>query len=175
MKGEKSNIVIIVVLFLVAMYFSACRPKGILHSWEMREVLVDLHKTDALLQISGKQYCKDEDKGIYYAVVLEKHGITQAEFDSSLVWYTAHPQLFDKIYPRVLAQLKAEEEQFLRDNANEPEVLKPSITVKPKPISHAQLDSIVQTTLYGYPYHWSDRPLMQDSVNQLLPQVGVLR
>ena len=63
----------------------------------MRSVLVDLHTTDALLQMSGKQFLAAEEKSLYYAQVLETHGITQAQFDSSIVWYTAHPQLFDKI------------------------------------------------------------------------------
>lgn len=174
-RRATNSIFLLGTLIFIALYFSACRPKGILHSWEMREVLVDLHKTDALLQLSGKQYSESEDKAIYYAIVLERHGITQAEFDSSLVWYTAHPQLFDKIYPKVLAQLKKEEEQFLRDNAYEPEVIRSVRPAKPKPITRLQLDSIVHAALYGHPSRWEEIPLVQDSVNQLLPQVGVLR
>ena len=68
-----------------------------MHSGKMRDVLVDLHKTDALLQMAGQQNIPIEEKNLYYAQVLKKHGITQAQFDSSIVWYTAHPQLFDKI------------------------------------------------------------------------------
>ena len=44
---------ILPILLLSLIFFSGCRPKGILHSWEMRDIMVDLHKTDALLQISG--------------------------------------------------------------------------------------------------------------------------
>ena len=144
----------------------------------MRDVLIDLHKTDAILQLSGKQYRQGEKRELYYATVLEKHGITQAEFDSSLVWYTAHPQLFDKIYPRVLAQLKKEEEQFLTENATalSPEFKKAAKKAsKPKPLTRAQLDSIINVNIYGYPSQWNEMPLVHDSVNQLLPQVGVLR
>ena len=104
--GRKSNIFVLCLLSLL-LCLTGCRPKGILHSWEMRRVLVDLHKTDALLQVTGKMQSPTEVKSIYYAQVLDKHGITQAQFDSSLVWYTAHPQIFDKIYPKVLNDLKA--------------------------------------------------------------------
>ena len=97
-------------LFLI---LTGCRPKGILHSREMREIIVDLHKTDALLSVKGQYNTSREQKNIYYAQVMEKHHTTQAQFDSSLVWYTAHPALFDKIYPKVLKELKAEEEAFL--------------------------------------------------------------
>ena len=78
----KSRLFIIMGL-IAAVTFTSCRPKGILHSWEMREIMVDLHKTDAMLQISGLTQGYDEAKNIYYAQVLEKHGTTQAQFDSS--------------------------------------------------------------------------------------------
>ena len=43
---------------------------------------------------------------------MAKHGVTQAQFDSSLVWYTDHPLLFNRVYPKVLDQLKAEQELY---------------------------------------------------------------
>ena len=69
----------ILCLLTIVLCLSGCRPKGILHSGEMRRVLADLHKTDALVQSLGLQYGHDEALNIYYAQVLEKHGITQAQ------------------------------------------------------------------------------------------------
>ena len=97
----------------LAVVMTGCRPKGILTSRQMRHIIVDLHKTDALMYEKGIHNNKREAKAIYYAQVMEKHHTTQAQFDSSLVWYTAHPALFDKIYPKVLKDLKAEETAFL--------------------------------------------------------------
>ena len=59
----------ILVLCLLSIVFTlpSCRPKGILHSWEMRKVLIDLHKADALLQIHGLSQASPEDKALYYA------------------------------------------------------------------------------------------------------------
>ena len=53
----------------------------------------------------------------YYKSVLDEHGITQAEFDSSLVWFTDNPQIFNKIYPKVIDRLQADMdyEDMLRD------------------------------------------------------------
>ena len=87
---------------------AGCRPRGVLSSREMRSVLHDLHRADAILQVAGYNYGHDEALAKYYQQVLAKHGITQAQFDSSLVWYTDHPQRFDKIYPKVVADLEAE-------------------------------------------------------------------
>lgn len=148
-----------------------------MHSWEMRALLYDLHRTDALLQISGKQYESDEVRDLYYGAVLEKHGVTQAQFDSSLVWYTAHPQLFDKIYPKVVLRLRADEVQFdflhaaeLADNGSAVSGLE----VNDVPVyTQAQLDSTLWVTLHGYPSTW--QPLVHNLENQLFPQIGVLR
>ena len=138
---------------------TGCRPKGILHSWEMREVLVDLHKTEALIQISGLQYGHDEAQNIYYAQVLAKHGITQSQFDSSLVWYTAHPVFFDKIYPKVVAELKAEHEAFMDQYADElhlqPQRSDSARIAEPHALTLNQLDSLIWVTSHGAPSTWS--------------------
>ena len=172
----------IVILCLLSIVFclSGCRPKGILHSWEMRKLMCDLHKTDAMLSYSGMGRGNEEVRAIYYSQVLERHGVTQAQFDSSLVWYTAHPQLFDKIYPRVLRDLKAEEAAFI-------ELHKEELNLEPKnqvaeseaetqeALTRVQLDSIFWITQHGYPHMWNEIPdsLVQNFIDQLFPQIGV--
>lgn len=153
----------------------SCRPKGILHSWEMRRVMVDLHKTDAILQLNGMAYGHEEEKAIYYSIVLSKHGITQAQFDSSLVWYTAHPQLFDKIYPRVLNDLKAEEDQFIAMHEAElnalPAPIEETAPELPTPtFTPAQLDSVFWVIRNGYPSSWNIRPDAQTLHIPFLPE-----
>ena len=167
----------ILVLTLCSLLFvlPGCRPKGILHSWEMRSLLVDLHKTDAMLQVAGYSVVNNtEERTIFYAQVLEKHGVTQAQFDSSLVWYTAHPQLFDKIYPKVLDRLKKEEEIFLAENAEALHMLPRDdeegytpVSTQPEVFTEAQLDSVLWITQHGYPHSWKERPI--DVTVPLLP------
>ena len=156
------------VLTVVALCATSCRPEGVLHSWEMRDVIVDLHKTEALLQVTGVPLNGTEAKQIYYAQVLEKHGITQAQFDSSIVWYTAHPQLFDKIYPRVMAKLEKEEAQLLEDY---PELTDYSALIngynailnrhkkgeepEEPTFTHIELDSVLWVTQHGYGNSWN--------------------
>ena len=176
MKRSSLHIFVLCLLSLL-LCLTGCRPKGILHSWEMRKVLVDLHKTDALLQINGLYNASTEDKAIYYAQVLEKHGITQAEFDSSLVWYTAHPQLFDKIYPKVLAELKEEEDAFVALHADALHLTPEPANEMPEQIefTQADLDSALWVMQHGYPSSWQPMPLVHDLEDQLFPQIGVLR
>ena len=142
-------------------------------------MLVDLHKTDAMLQLSGLQYGHDEAANIYYAMTLERHGVTQAQFDSSLVWYTAHPLLFNKIYPKVLKELAREKEDFSTAHAEElllgpmtKEELEHAHATRPtRTFTKTQLDSVLWVAQHGYPTLWQPLPkrLMHDSENQLLP------
>lgn len=109
---------------LALLSLSGCRPKGILSSREMREIMYDLHRADGVIYVNQMETGYDETIARYYQCVLDKHGVTQAQFDSSLVWYTDNPALFDKIYPKVMARLEEDvarweavqaREQRLRD------------------------------------------------------------
>ena len=80
----------------------------------MEKVLYDLHRADGILQTSGIYYRQDGELNSYYLSVMEKNGITQAQFDSSLVWYTDNPQIFNKIYPRVISRLEKERQELIR-------------------------------------------------------------
>ena len=98
------------VIVCVLLAIVGCRPRNILSNREMRDVLYDLHRADGAIQVAGYNYSHDQEVAGYYNAILEKHGITQAQFDSSLVWFTDNPQIFNKIYPRVTARLEADYE-----------------------------------------------------------------
>lgn len=102
----------VILLLAVLVCFAGCRPRGILSSRQMRNVMYDLHRADAIIQVRGYSYNHDEDVARYYQVVLDKHHVTKAEFDSSLVWYTDHPQLFNKIYPKIMVRCQQEKEYW---------------------------------------------------------------
>ena len=112
-----------------------CRPRGILSNREMRDVLYDLHRADGAIQVAGYNYSHDQELAGYYKNVLDKHGITQAEFDSSLVWFTDNPQIFNKIYPKVIERLEADfkvEEQIRDANREKKLASKKGIVSSPE-------------------------------------------
>jgi hypothetical protein len=90
----------------IILLFAACgRPKGVVSQDDMVNVLTDLHKLDGSLTAKGLMYNDADIRNEYYASVLKKYGITKAEFDSSLVWYSKNPKTFDRIYDKVILQL----------------------------------------------------------------------
>lgn len=97
--------VTVCILLAIAVSLSGCTPRGVISTREMRSILYDLHRTDGVLNVARMELGYDEALARYYQSVLDKHGVTQAQFDSSLVWYTDHPAYFDKLYPKVMKQL----------------------------------------------------------------------
>lgn len=162
---HRTRAILIIFLSLVLFGLTGCRPKGILHSGEMRAILVDLHKVDGMIQTEGMAYGHDDVTDLYYAQVLEKHGVTQAQFDSSIVWYTAHPVLFDKIYPKVKADLKKEHEAFKEMYADELNIQplgqtteEETVLAETRTITVVELDSMLWVALHGYPSTWNVWP-----------------
>jgi len=96
-----------ILLAAIILLLSACdrRPKGVLNQNDMTIVLTEMHKTDASLMERGLTYNHYSDKAPYYKFIFKKYKITQAKFDSSLVWYSKNPRVFGNIYTKVLANL----------------------------------------------------------------------
>lgn len=105
---NKQTIHLVFILGFILL-LAACggRPKGVLNQSDMTEVLIDMHKADAILADGDGNYGLYSKKAPYYKYVLKKHGITQAVFDSSLVWYTKNPQKFNMVYDDVVTKLTA--------------------------------------------------------------------
>ncbi len=76
--------------------FAACSTKvdeGVIGTDEMTDILYDFHLAQALDRgQSGRDY---------KSAVLAKHGVSEAEFDSALVWYTKNNDILFGIYKEI--------------------------------------------------------------------------
>ena len=94
---------IIVVVLLAAC--KAGKPSDVLSEGKMEKILYQYH----LMQ--GMAACGDSSdiKGrAYILVCLRDNGVTEAEFDSSLVWYYQHMEELQKVYKRIGDRLHSE-------------------------------------------------------------------
>lgn len=97
----------LILFFLVGMIVSCSqRPKDVLSPDQMRNVLIDMHVADGIFETPAYRHTPTNEKSQYYAAILNKYGVTEAQFDSSVVWYTRNPDQFDKIYAQVVNQLE---------------------------------------------------------------------
>lgn len=107
---------------LLAFCLTACqvkRPKDVLPDAKMENVLYDYHIAKAM----GEEvpYNESYKRLLYVESVYKKYGITQAVFDSSMVWYARNPEILTKVYEKVNLRLKAERDGInhliaMRDN-----------------------------------------------------------
>nr|WP_302831736.1 DUF4296 domain-containing protein [uncultured Bacteroides sp.] len=120
MKGKKRFQWYSVIL--LAFCLTACqvkRPKTVLSDAKMENVLYDFHIAKALGE--DIPYNESYKRVLYIESVYKKHGITQADFDTSMVWYARHPEMLTKVYEKVNQRLKSQRDGInhliaLRDN-----------------------------------------------------------
>lgn len=94
---------------LACLALAACKPtnpRGILSKGEMEDILYDYHVAVAMGEI--EQQGGSVDRGInlaYKAAILKKYGITEAEFDSSMVFYMRHTEQMRDVYKDLVERL----------------------------------------------------------------------
>lgn len=89
-----------ILFFIIALVaFMSCDKKqnNILSSGTMEDVLYDYHLAQGMIeQLSPDD--REKMAQAYIDAVYKKHNITEAEFDSSLLWYNRHTEVLNKIY-----------------------------------------------------------------------------
>jgi len=86
-------------------------PSEYIQPGEMEDILYDYHIGQAMIKADHSPENIDFEKTKYFLAVLHKHGVTQADFDSSMVYYYSNLVRLKTIYTEV--------NQRLSDEANE--------------------------------------------------------
>ena len=82
-------------------------PSDIIQPEAMENLLYDYHLASTLgNNLSGSETQK---RKAYYDYVFQKHQVTEAEFDSSMVWYTRHTEELSQIYENLQKRYEAAE------------------------------------------------------------------
>lgn len=102
------------LLFLAfTMLFWACTPtvpSGILSEEKMTDVLVDIHLAQGMAEAQSENTDVARYKNIQ--AVFQKHRITEAEFDSSMVYYSGRAEKFTFVYNNVVNRVQAQAERM---------------------------------------------------------------
>lgn len=108
-----TRILRLLILALTGLTMSACAPSlpgGIMDEQEMEDVLVDIHLAQGLAET--ERQTADVARYKYIQSVFRKHGITEAEFDSSMVYYCQYSEKMQHIYANVVSRIKTEAERM---------------------------------------------------------------
>lgn len=80
-------------------------PAGIIPKEKMVQVMVDVHLAEARLQMNMAIDNSFVTKQSYYKFIFQKYKISYADLSTSYNYYSAHPEVFSKIYDEVITEL----------------------------------------------------------------------
>lgn len=105
-------------IFILVVCLFACEKAsvGVLSRDKMKEVLFDYHLTQGMIdQMNSEQR---EESQRYIDAIFRKHGITEAEFDSSMVWYNRNGVLLKEIYEEIGKDYEELDHELKMQNGN---------------------------------------------------------
>lgn len=83
------------------------RPSNVMSNSQMESFLEDMYLMEGSLDQDKPGLASADSMDYpYYSVLLQKHGITQDQFDSSMVWYVKNPTQFNRVYVNVVRELE---------------------------------------------------------------------
>ena len=98
---KPSYIVMVATICLVCIGCKPTVPSDVIQPGDMEDILYDYYLSREMAQKPSGEGNSPYLRTLYYKAVLKKHGVTEAEFDSSLVYYYGHAEEFTKIFNRV--------------------------------------------------------------------------
>lgn len=86
------------IFILLCMVLTSCerRPENVIPPDEMEEILFDYHLTQGIIDIQPPESYEHNQR--YLDAVFSNHGVTEAQFDSSMLWYTRQAFQLRDIY-----------------------------------------------------------------------------
>lgn len=100
----------LLILSFLIMSMTGCKsqPDGVISHDEMVDLMTDMHKAEAVIDMNAARFNNDSLRKAMRQSVLMKHGVTQAQFDTTLVWYGHNVKQYDKLYEDVIIRLDGE-------------------------------------------------------------------
>lgn len=81
-------------------------PDNVLNKKDMTSLLIDIHKGESVVELQRGYFPSDSMKKMVKQSILQKHGVSQAQLDTSFVWYGNHIEDYIEIYDEVIANLE---------------------------------------------------------------------
>ena len=100
------NSVVIVLMTAVMVGCKPTVPSEYIQPGELEDILYDYHVSQAMAREAGHDnYNYEYKRNAYFKAVLKKYDVTEAVFDSSLVYYYSHAERLKTIYLHVAERL----------------------------------------------------------------------
>lgn len=88
-------------------------PDYLLDREDMIALLIDIHKGETISEIKSGSFNNDSLKNRLKHSIYLKHGVTQKQFDTIMVWYGSNIEEYRDIYIEIIKRLEAEEKSVI--------------------------------------------------------------
>lgn len=102
---RKSTVFFTLFLLLVISFSCSRTPKGVIPEKRMKHIIVDMKMAEAMVDFNSEVYNDSISRLNLYQSVFKKHGITQAQYDSSLFWYGRNLNIYMEVFDQALKEI----------------------------------------------------------------------
>ena len=102
-------------VLLIIVGVTACSKEVPLDKKQFTSLLIDMHMTDGMLTAARGIVPAEKDSYLYYNDLFKKYGITRADFDSCVIYYSKQTVLFNKMYDVVIDTLNRRQTKVMRE------------------------------------------------------------
>lgn len=97
-------------LLVLPLFFISCGggdeiPPGILQKEKIVKVLTSIHLAEAEQQRKVNEQTATSADTFSFSEIFKQESITKQQYDSSMKFYSAHPQILDQMYDEVINEL----------------------------------------------------------------------
>jgi len=100
---------------------TACKrvPDYVIQPEPMAELMADVRVADAVVAVNTRQYDTEQSKLALKQTVFEKHGVTEEQFDTSLIWYGHNIAKYQEVTDRSIEILERRQREIAAKAAGE--------------------------------------------------------
>ena len=106
-----SKVVVYPLFFiLLGIVFSFCgRPKDVLNRKDMEKLMYDVYIAEAMIENDYRNFDTPDKKEALIGEIFKKHKITQAQWDTSLSWYSDKIDIYLRMNDSVKARIQRQQ------------------------------------------------------------------
>ncbi|MCQ2290546.1 MAG: DUF4296 domain-containing protein [Muribaculaceae bacterium] len=114
---------LLILIAMAAVLLSGCdkAPDGVIKESDMADFLYDLYRLEAIIDMNPDAFPTDSLKRVAKQSLFKKHGITQADYDSSLVWYATNFEAYSTVHKKVIMRLNEDKKDLASEMATGPQ------------------------------------------------------
>ncbi len=106
-----------IVLISTLLLFASCKktPDHVIPEGDMAELLADLQIADAVIEINRQEYPDEQQRMQLRYSILNEHGFTEEQFDTSLIWYGHNLDIYKTVCENTVKILESRQKDIIAE------------------------------------------------------------